>query len=102
MILEFIETQKEWSLDTFGPGRRTEGVCKHIEKELQEVRDDPTNVDEWVDVVILALDGAWRAGHSPEAIVQALKSKQRRNLARAWPPISPEDEPVEHIQEAMK
>lgn len=55
---EYIEDQKEWSWATFGSGYRTEGVLKHIESELMEIREAPKDVTEWCDVVILALDGA--------------------------------------------
>jgi len=51
-------------------------------------------------VVILALDGAWRAGYTPEEIVAELERKQAVNFAREWPPakdVDP-DQPSEHIQ----
>jgi len=38
-----------------------------------------------VDVILLALDGAWRSGHTPEEIAQAITDKQSRNEAREWP-----------------
>lgn len=54
--------QRRWSEATFGPGPRTLGITAHIRKELQEIEDDPTDLTEWIDVAILALDGAWRTG----------------------------------------
>lgn len=77
--------QRAFSLKTFGPGERTAGVLDHIRKELAEVAADPGDVMEWIDLVILALDGAWRAGHEPRAIVDALVAKQTRNEGRTWP-----------------
>ena len=74
-----------WSTETFGPGDRTEGTIDHIKKELLEVCASRGAVDEWIDVVILALDGAWRCGHSPAQIVAALQEKQRVNEGREWP-----------------
>jgi hypothetical protein len=97
-IEHYIEAQREWSLETFGEGQRTEGICKHIEKELQEIRENPTDVTEWVDVVILALDGAWRAGFDPLEIEEALQKKQEKNFARQWPALPSEDQPSEHIR----
>lgn len=97
-LAPYITSQLIWSRRTFGDGRRTEGICKHIEKELQEIRQDPTDIMEWVDVIILALDGAWRHGHSPEAIASALEAKQRINFGRDWPTPGPEDQPIEHVR----
>lgn len=84
-FISHLHRQRTWSHHTFGPGDRTEGVIDHIRKELTEIEDDPTDVSEWIDVVILALDGAWRAGYTPEQIVAALVSKQEKNERRKWP-----------------
>src|SRR5689334_3017644 len=84
-----LHRQREWSRRTFGPGSREGGVIDHIRKELAEIKNAPTTVDEklkeWVDVVILALDGAWRCGASPQQILDAIEAKQTRNEAREWP-----------------
>jgi hypothetical protein len=84
MVLHF-RRQREWSLKTFGPGDRTAGVLDHIRKELLEIEAEPTSVEEWIDVAILAFDGAWRAGHSPEVIATAWLNKHTKNEAREWP-----------------
>lgn len=84
-LAERLRVQREWSRETFGPGDRLAGILDHIRKELIEVEQNPTDVTEWIDVVILALDGAWRAGHEPEAIVAALDAKYAKNQARTWP-----------------
>lgn len=92
--------QREWSSKTFGPSSRLFGILDHIRKELLEIETDPTDLGEWVDVVILALDGAWRAGHEPQAIIDAIKAKQVRNEAREWPDwrtASP-NKAIEHVR----
>lgn len=95
-----LAAQREWSERTFGPGRRTLGVLDHIRKELQEIEDDPSDLHEWVDVVILALDGAWRAGWEPQQIIDAIKAKQARNEARTWPDwrTMTADQAIEHVR----
>jgi len=100
-LLKHLARQREFSERTFGPGARTRGVIDHIKKELIEIEAKPLDLDEWMDVVILALDGAWRAGHSPEAIVTALIAKQARNEARVWPDwqTAPVDQAIEHDRE---
>jgi len=84
-IITHLQRQREWSERTFGPGPRAKGVVDHIRKELLEIEDDPTDLKEWVDVVILALDGAWRSGATPAQIVAAIEAKQTKNEGRTWP-----------------
>lgn len=96
-----IERQRAWSERTFGPGPRTRGVMDHIRRELVEIELEPLSLVEWIDVVILALDGAWRAGHEPQQIIDAILAKQATNEARAWPDWSTAspDRAIEHIRE---
>ncbi len=96
-----LNRQAEWSSATFGPGTREKGVSDHIRKELIEVADatDPAEKQaEWIDVVILALDGAWRSGLSPQQIIAGVKAKQARNEARTWPDwrTADPDKAIEH------
>jgi len=84
-FLEHLRHQAEWSKKTFGPGPRVEGVTDHIAKELVEVRESGGALAEWVDVIILGLDGAWRSGATPEQIVAAITAKQSKNESRTWP-----------------
>ncbi|HHJ1578118.1 dATP/dGTP pyrophosphohydrolase domain-containing protein [Pseudomonas aeruginosa] len=60
-----LERQRRFSERTFGPGSRAAGVVDHIRKELREIEEAPGDLAEWIDVVILALDGAWRTGATP-------------------------------------
>lgn len=101
MILSsYIATQIRWSRKTFGDGRRTAGLIKHIMEELYEIDDAPLDLEEWVDVMILAFDGAWRAGHSPAEIEKGLLAKQAKNRDREWPDYRDfsEGQPIEHIR----
>lgn len=100
MLADYIQDHAEWSFRTFGPGRRTKGLTAHIRKELIEVEKEPTDLMEWVDIMILAIDGAVRAGHSSDSIVCALMHKQRVNMARNYPMPKSEDEPSEHVRES--
>lgn len=96
---QFMERQKDWSLRNFGDSLRTSGITKHIEKELDEIRAEPTDRTEWLDVLTLALDGYWRCGG--EDIMADLQALQDRNFKRTWVPSSdPENEPSEHYRGA--
>lgn len=97
-LVEHLDRQRAFSLKTFGPGPRVQGVIDHIKKELVEVSRSGGALDEWVDVVILALDGAWRSGATSPQIVDALLAKQIKNEMRQWPDwrTAAPDQAIEH------
>jgi len=97
-LAAYLLHQREWSNRTFGPGRRTGGIVQHIEKELREIEAKPTDLSEWVDVIILALDGYWRHGGDPKNIMVDLQAKQIVNFGRRWPAPVAEDVVTEHIR----
>ena len=84
-LLKHLHRQRAFSEKTFGPGERSTAIIDHIRKELREIEAAPFDLEEWIDVVLLAFDGAWRSGHSPEEIALALAAKQAKNEARRWP-----------------
>ena len=97
-----LDRQREFSEKTFGPGLRTNGVVDHIRKELVEILEDPTDLKEWVDVIILAFDGAWRTGAGSQEIIDAIVAKQTKNEQRTWPDwrTSDPDKAIEHTEES--
>lgn len=97
-LIAHLYRQRAFSRATFGPGPRAKGVVDHIRKELIEIERDPGDVFEWVDVILLALDGAWRAGCSPETIAAAISTKQGKNERRDWPDwrTADPDKAIEH------
>ena len=97
---ELFIDQIQFSRRTFGEGKRTGANTSHIAKELQEIRANPADTSEWVDVILLALDGYWRHGGDPTAIMTALRAKLDTNKARKWPTPISEDIPVEHVRSA--
>lgn len=101
--------QMAFSHAAFGPGRSTKRVVAHIRKELDEVLESDGSPEEWVDVVILALDGltrslAFHGGRERDPHYAAsracshLMRKQSTNESRTWPDWRTvgEDEPIEH------
>lgn len=100
-LVAHLHRQKAFSEKTFGPGMRTTGVCDHIRKELTEIEMDPADLMEWIDVVLLALDGAWRAGHTPDDIAKALALKLATNEQRTWPDWRTADpgKAIEHVRD---
>lgn len=99
-LVAHLNRQRAFSIKTFGPGTRTRGVVDHIRKELAEIEADPTDIKEWVDVILLAFDGAWRAGWEPQAVVEAIDAIQTRNEGRTWPDwrTADPDKAIEHVR----
>lgn len=99
-LVAHLHRQREFSLRTFGPGELTATVLDHIRKELKEIEAAPGDLYEWIDVVLLALDGACRAGFTPEQVAQALDAKLTSNESRKWPEwrtVEP-GKAIEHIR----
>ena len=97
-IESYYARQIQWSKNTFGPALRTLGILDHIRKELKEIEAEPHDLSEWIDVVILAMDGFWRHGGSVDDLMPRLLAKQQKNMARTWPDwrTMSEDAAIEH------
>lgn len=80
---------------------RRRGIAEHIGRELAEVAAACTPqevLEEWVDIALLALDGAWRAGYTPAQVCEQLRRKAAINRARQWPPVGSQDRANEHVR----
>lgn len=107
-LISHLVRQMAFSRATFGPGQRTNGVLDHIGKEVLEVQKGGGDPKEWVDLVILALDGltrelAHRMPTAPKYIVayhdcKMIVVKQDRNERRDWPDWRTQetDKAIEH------
>ena len=110
-LSEHLCRQIAFSRATFGPGQLTAGVIDHIREELVEVEEAGGTPEEWVDVVILALDGLTRSilyaplgfSSTDEAAAQAahmIREKQGINEQRRWPDwrTAKLGEAIEHVR----
>lgn len=99
-LVDHLYRQRRFSVRTFGPGTREKGVIDHIRKETGEIERKPDDLTEWVDLILLALDGAWRQGFTPEQIAAAIEAKQTRNEGRTWPDwrTMSADQAIEHVR----
>lgn len=102
-LIRYLWDQQEFSFTTFGPPRdNTAGIIDHIKKELGEIEKAPDDLEEWIDVVILAFDGALRIGAKPWEITEMLLYKLEKNKNRKWPDwrmVEP-GKAIEHIKDA--
>lgn len=99
-LVKHLQRQRAFSQRAFGPGKRVKGILDHIRKELAEIEANPNDVYEWIDVAILALDGAWRQGYSPHDICGAINIKMGVLESRKYPDWreKSEDEAIEHVR----
>lgn len=112
-LKQHLIRQMAFSHATFGPGERTAGVIDHIRRELKEVEAANGEAAEWVDVVILALDGltrrlAYSGGDSvrrdpnfvADTACRMIEGKQTRNEERTWPDwrTQSKDKAIEHVR----
>ncbi|MEE9528975.1 MAG: dATP/dGTP pyrophosphohydrolase domain-containing protein [Dehalococcoidia bacterium] len=104
MILEkLIAKIHTWQIKTFGPGEQVKRYTDHIKSEVEEVLEDPKALDEWMDIVILALGGAARQGYNPWEIAHGLEEKLNVAMSREWPDwrdFHP-DKTIHHIKEEL-
>lgn len=106
---QFFRDQGDWSQRTFGPdpvrgegGRGPVGPLKHLAKEVQEALADPTDLEEYADLVFLVFDATRRAGFNYDELLHTCWYKLAKNRRRKWatPPAGSgvSDEPVEHVR----
>lgn len=56
----------------------------HLAEEAVEAADDPSDILEWADCMILLLDGARKAGFTTQDVYQAVLRKMEINKTRQW------------------
>lgn len=95
-LLTYIRDHIRWSKKTFGEGTFSTRLVNHIRKECDEITAKPTDLEEWIDVIILGIDGAWRAGYNAADIAEMLRAKLKKNQARTFVIPSDPDQPAEH------
>ena len=94
-----VADQAQWSQATFGTDsqRGPIGALRHLEKEAREAIDNPRDIMEYADCLLLILDASRRAGFMAGTLVQAAQRKMAINRTREWP--RPElDVPIEHVR----
>lgn len=110
-LKQHLVRQMVFSRATFGPGERMNGVLDHMGKEIEEVRASGGESSEWVDLVILALDGLTRrlwassdyrktADEVADEACRIIVGKQAKNERRDWPNWRSADptKAIEHVR----
>jgi hypothetical protein len=87
----------EWSDATFG-ARSPLGPLHHLKKEVEEVIDDPGDIEEYADCGLLLMDALRLAGFTMDDLYDAMWLKFEKNKNRTWG-IPDEYGCSEHIRE---
>lgn len=100
-FIRYVNDLHKWQIETFGPDRSHVALVDHIKKELDEVLKDPSDLMEWIDIIILALGGAGGAGYSGGDVADALYEKLEICRARTWPDWRTADptKAIEHVRD---
>ena len=80
---ELLSEIAVWAEQTF-PNEGVTGKLAHLKEEIEELLDDPTNLDEWADCFLLLFDAARKQGIEYDDIAAAMRAKFERNKLRRW------------------
>jgi len=96
----FLNDQKTWSNETFGSvnKRGPIGPIKHLKLEVEELLNEPFDLMEYADCLLLIIDASRRAGYSFEMLARAANEKLQINKMRHYPKPNG-DEPSLHIKD---
>lgn len=97
-LVQYLEAHNEWSARTFGRDRRPVSIINHIHKELKEVEAAPDDLVEWIDVMILAADGAFIAGYEPTQVAAAVITDIELGITGTWQSA---ETVISHIKTAL-
>lgn len=100
---DYLRRHVEWGHATFGTpadGRGPLGPLDHLKKELGEIAHDPFDQKEWIDAIILSIDGFLRAGGKLTMVLPMMLAKQQKNAGRDWPDWRGMDpnKAIEHVR----
>ena len=97
-MTEFLRFQIEahrWSEQTFGVARSPDGPIAHLVKEVKELQQNPYDIMEYADCLMLILDAASNASITGDKLLEAAWEKLEINRQRDWG-IPDADGVVEH------
>lgn len=92
--------QRLFSLATFGDttlDRLTRNL-NHIKSELHEINEQPSDIEEWADLLLIAIDSFWRTGGIPFRIY----NRELKEIARYYQNIRTIAEHIERIEQAIE
>ena len=75
----------KWSQQTFGKKKTYKACFAHMEREIDECRENPKDIEEYADILLLLFDAFYRGtGKGFDALVNAVSKKIKKNKNRKW------------------
>src|SRR6266850_3984199 len=95
---ELLNRMARWQFVTF-PEATTKSAWKHLTKEMIELDTNNEDIEEWADVLFLAIQGGTKAAGSLNKFRLAVQDKLMKNEERQWPAEPDADNVYEHVKE---
>ena len=100
-FFKVMENWAKWSDSVWGENRPPNGTVNHLVEEAAELAENPTDIMEYVDVIMLAVDGLRQAGFDFAEFTDAAIKKLAINKAREWGPVD-ENGVSRHVKDSAK
>lgn len=88
----------EFSDKTFGKSRSFYGPLQHLQKEVKELLENPSDDHEYADCLLLLIDAYRRKGGTAHRLLNACFEKLEINKERKWPDQPDENGVFEHVK----
>lgn len=85
-----IKEHEKFSDETFGKDRNPIGPLKHLKKEIDEIIENPDDIVEYADFLLLFIDAIRLNGYTFSKVINAAFEKLEVNKTRDWPPLNKE------------
>ena len=93
ILQDMVDKTGSWAEETF-PRSTQSSVCAHLTREVQELSDNNTDVEEAADCMLLIFHLAYKNNWN---LGKAIREKSAKNRSRLWNP--PDDKGVcEHVK----
>lgn len=100
-LVGFLADIMGWQDETFGPHQSLGGVVDHAMKEMREIKADPTDALEWIDLMTLCVSALRLMGKTADQAVATWIQKLAVLKARDWPDWrkADPDKAIEHVRD---
>jgi uncharacterized protein (DUF1800 family) len=90
-----------WADSVSAKDRHPKQILQHLKKEIEEMFQEPSNLNGYADVGILWLNAAAKVGHKVDDLYYAMIGKMMVNKLRKWGKMD-ENSVIEHVREEEK
>ena len=74
----------KWTVEVFGNANNPLPSLKHLQEEVEELIENPSDPEEWADCFIILIHAAKKQGYSMSDIYKFIQNKHEKNKKRKW------------------